>query len=263
MPKQNRKCIIYLHATKQKKGEIIIKTVLITGASRGIGKATASAFARKGYSVIINFNRSESEAKALADELTETYGVDCKAIKADVSNPSEVRAMFEEAGPVDVLINNAGVSSQMLFTDITDDEWRKTIGTNLDGVFCCCRAALPHMIAKKSGVIINISSMWGEVGASCEVHYSASKAGVIGLTKALAKEVAPSGIRVNCISPGVIMTDMMKGFDDETIEELKSETPLGRLGTPEDIANAALFLSSDEASFITGQTLGVNGGIII
>ena len=171
--------------------------------------------------------------------------------------------MFEKAGGVDVLINNAGVSSQKLFTDITDDDWRKTIGVNLDGVFYCCREALPRMISQKSGVIVNISSMWGEVGASCEVHYSASKSGVIGLTRALAKEVAPSGIRVNCIAPGVIMTDMMNDYDDETIEELKSQTPLGRLGTPEDIASAALFLASDEASFITGQTLGVNGGFVI
>lgn len=171
--------------------------------------------------------------------------------------------MFEEIGSVDVLVNNAGISSQKLFTDITDDEWKKTIGVNLDAVFYCCKNALPHMIRQKSGAIINISSMWGEVGASCEVHYSASKAGVIGLTKALAKEVAPSGVRVNCIAPGVIMTDMMSDYDDKTINELKDETPLGRLGTPEDIAAAALFLASDDASFITGQTLGVNGGFII
>ena len=171
--------------------------------------------------------------------------------------------MFEQAGSVDVLVNNAGVSSQKLFTDITDEEWRRTIGVNLDGVFYCCREALKSMISRKSGVIINISSMWGEVGASCEVHYSASKAGVIGLTKALAKEVGMSGIRVNSITPGVIMTDMMSDFDENTINELKSETPLNRLGTPEDIARAALFLASDEASFITGQTLGVNGGFVI
>ncbi len=171
--------------------------------------------------------------------------------------------MFEEVGSVDVLVNNAGISSQKLFTDITDDEWKRTIGVNLDGVFYCCRNALPYMIRQKSGAIINIGSMWGEVGASCEVHYSASKAGVIGLTKALAKEVAPSGVRVNCIAPGVVMTDMMSDFDDTTIEELKDETPLGRLGTPEDIAAAVLFLASDDASFITGQTLGVNGGFII
>lgn len=187
----------------------------------------------------------------------------CRAVKADVSNPAEVEAMFDEIGAVDVLVNNAGISSQKLFTDITDDEWRRTIGVNLDGVFYCCRSALPHMISRKSGVIINISSMWGEVGASCEVHYSASKAGIIGLTKALAKEVGPSGVRVNCITPGVVMTDMMSEFDDETVNELKAETPLNRLGTPEDIAAAVLFLASDDASFITGQTLGVNGGFII
>lgn len=171
--------------------------------------------------------------------------------------------MFGAIDSVDVLVNNAGISSQKLFTDIKDDEWKKTIGVNLNGVFYCCKNVLPQMINRKSGVIINISSMWGEVGASCEVHYSASKAGVIGLTKALAKEVAPSGVRVNCIAPGVIMTDMMEDFDGETINELKAETPLGRLGTPEDIAAAALFLASDNASFITGQTLGVNGGFII
>lgn len=261
MPKLRRKCIIVF--AQNRKGEIDIKTVLITGASRGIGKAIASAFAKEGYSIIINYNRSGQKAQSLADNLTNTYGVMCSAVKADVSNPDEVRAMFEKAGGVDVLINNAGVSSQKLFTDITDDNWRETIGTNLDGVFYCCRSALPFMISRKSGVIINISSMWGEVGASCEVDYSASKAGVIGLTKALSKEVAPSGIRVNCIAPGVIMTDMMKDYDDKTISELRTETPLGRLGTPEDIASAAVFLASDRASFITGQTLGVNGGFVI
>ena len=220
-------------------------------------------FAKAGYSVIINYNHSEKQAEELASKLNKTYGVESRAVKADVSNPAEVTAMFEEIGSVDVLVNNAGISSQKLFTDITDDEWKKTIGVNLDGVFYCCKNALPHMIRQKSGAIINISSMWGEVGASCEVHYSASKAGVIGLTKALAKEVAPSGVRVNCIAPGVIMTDMMSDYDDKTINELKDETPLGRLGTPEDIAAAALFLASDDASFITGQTLGVNGGFII
>lgn len=171
--------------------------------------------------------------------------------------------MFEQAGDIDVLVNNAGVSSQKLFADITDEDWKKTTGVNLDGVFFCCREALKPMISKKNGVIINISSMWGEVGASCEVHYSATKAGVIGLTKALAKEVAPSGIRVNCITPGVIMTDMMADFDEKTVNELREETPLGRLGTPEDIAGAALFLASEDASFITGQVLGVNGGFVI
>ena len=257
------KCIIELPEKKGRKGGIIIKTVLITGASRGIGKAAAAAFAKAGYSVIINYNKSRERAEALAAELKKTCGADCRALKADVSKADEVRAMFEQAGQVDVLINNTGVSSQKLFTDITDKDWRKTIGVNLDGVFYCCREALKAMISKKQGVIINISSMWGEVGASCEVHYSASKAGVIGLTKALAKEVGLSGVRVNCIAPGVVMTDMMKDFDEDTLNELRAETPLNRLGTPEDIARAALFLASDEASFITGQTLGVNGGFVI
>lgn len=242
---------------------IIIARVLITGASRGIGAATAAAFAESGYSVIINFNKSKEKAVALANMLSSEFGVECRAVRADVSNPDEVRAMFAEIGDIDVLINNAGYSSQMLFTDITDEEWQKTISVDLSGTFYCCREALPSMIRKKSGAIINISSMWGEVGASCEVHYSAAKAGVIGLTKALAKEVAPSGVRVNCIAPGVISTDMMSGFDSEAISALTEETPLGRLGTPEDIASAALFLAGSKAAFITGQTLGVNGGFII
>lgn len=241
----------------------IIKTVLVTGASRGIGKATACAFAKEGYSVIINYNQSKTQAENLAEYLSEKYSVPCRAIKADVADSNEVKKMFEAAGAVDILINNAGYSSQKLFTDITDEEWRKTVGVNLDGVFFCCREALRAMIHKKSGVIINISSMWGEVGASCEAHYSAAKAGVIGLTKALAKETAPSGVRVNCITPGVIMTDMMAGFDEASLRELKEETPLGKLGTPEDIARAALFLASDKAEFITGHVLSVNGGFVI
>jgi 3-oxoacyl-[acyl-carrier protein] reductase len=175
--------------------------------------------------------------------------------------------MFEqirdELGEVDALVNNAGISSQKLFTDITDEEWRRTLSTNLDGAFYCSREALPHMIRQKSGVIVNVSSMWGEVGASCEVHYSAAKAGLIGLTKALAKEVAPSGVRVNCVAPGVIMTDMMKSFDERTVEELRLETPLEKLGTPENVAAAVLFLAGDDSSFITGQVLGVNGGMVI
>lgn len=241
-------------------------TVLITGSSRGIGAATARAFARAKYSVAINYNKSREAARQLADELSREYGADCLAFYGNTADSESVREMFKnirsQLGEVDVLINNAGVSNQKLFTDITDDDWRETLGVSLDGAFYCSREALPHMIRQKSGVIINISSMWGEVGASCEVHYSAAKAGIIGLTKALAKEVAPSGIRVNCIAPGVIMTDMMKSFDEETIEELRLETPLERLGTPDDIAEAAMFLASERASFITGQILGVNGGFV-
>ncbi|MCH5303559.1 MAG: SDR family oxidoreductase [Ruminococcus sp.] len=242
---------------------MFIKTVLITGASRGIGAKTAQAFAKEGYRVIINYNKSKAEAQTLADMLSKNYNTDCTAYGCDITDSKAVAEMFSEIGTVDVLINNAGISEQKLFTDISDEDWKRMMATNLDGVFYCCREALKGMIQEKNGSIINISSMWGEVGASCEVHYSASKAAVIGLTKALAKEVAPSNIRVNCITPGVIATDMMKGFDEETLESLKEETPLSRLGTPEDIANMTVFLASENAGFITGQILGVNGGFVI
>lgn len=240
-----------------------MKTVLITGASRGIGAACAQAFAENGYSVIINYNKNKNTAQALAEELSGLYKVDCIAYGCDISDSSAVKKMFDDIGYVDVLINNAGISQQKLFTDITDEDWRKMISVNLDGVFYCSREASKEMIRKKSGSIINISSMWGQVGASCEVHYSASKSAVIGLTKALAKELAPSNIRVNCIAPGVIDTDMMSGFDEGTKSALIEETPLLRLGNPEDIASAAVFLADDKANFITGQILGVNGGFII
>jgi 3-oxoacyl-[acyl-carrier protein] reductase len=247
--------------------EVITMTVLITGSSRGIGAATARAFAAGGYDVAVNYNKNRDKAEALALELREKYNVLCEAFEGDVSDSASVKAMFENIrksiGEVDVLVNNAGVSSQKLFTDISDSEWRECVGVSLDGAFYCSREALPHMIREKSGVIINISSMWGEVGASCEAHYSAAKSGLIGLTKALAKEVGPSGIRVNCVAPGVVMTDMMKSFDAQTVEELKEDTPLCRLGTPDDIADAVLFLAGDRAKFITGQVLSVNGGFVI
>ena len=244
-----------------------MKTVVVTGGSRGIGAAICTAFAREGYSVAVNFNKNKEKAEKLALSLSQTYGVPCIAVGCNVSDSAQVSKMFEDVerllGGIDVLVNNAGVSSQKLFTGITDEDWRECMGVNLDGAFFCSRAALPHMIRKKNGVIINISSMWGQVGASCEVHYSTAKAGLIGLTKALAKEVGPSCVRVNCIAPGVIMTDMMKSFDENTLDELREETPLNRLGTPEDIAEAVVFLASDKASFITGQVLGVNGGFVI
>lgn len=244
-----------------------MKTVIVTGGSRGIGEAICTSFAREGYAVAVNYNKNKERAEKLALSLSQAYSVPCIAVGCDVADSAQVSKMFSDVeqllGGVDVLVNNAGVSSQKLFTDITDEQWRGCMGVNLDGAFFCSRAALPHMIRKKSGVIINISSMWGQVGASCEVHYSAAKAGLIGLTKALAKEVGPSSVRVNCIAPGVIMTDMMKSFDEATLDELREETPLGRLGTPEDIAEAAVFLASDKASFITGQVLGVNGGFVI
>lgn len=235
---------------------------LITGASRGIGRAVAQRLAKDGFSVVINYFHSEKEALALTEELTSS-GACAETFMADVSNRTQVEKMFKEAGDIDVLVNNAGIAQQKLFSDITQSDWDNMFGTDVKGVFNCCQCALPHMIHNKKGKIINISSMWGQVGASCEVHYSAAKAAVIGFTKALAKELGPSNIQVNCIAPGVISTDMNSCFDKITIEELKSETPLCRLGTPEDIAAAAAFLSSSDADFITGQVFGINGGFII
>ena len=244
-----------------------MKTALITGASGGIGSALAVAFAQQGYAVVLNYNNSEEKARRLADVITESYRVPALAVKFDVSDYTQVCNMFsvieENFGGVDVLLNNAGISEQSLFTDITAEQWRRMMGINLDSVFYCCKSALPYMISKKSGVIINISSMWGQTGASCEVHYSTAKAGIIGLTKALAKEVGPSGVRVNAIAPGVVMTDMMSSFSEEDVCQLKDETPLQKLGTPKNIADAAVFLASQKAEFITGQILGVNGGFVI
>lgn len=238
-----------------------MKTVLITGASRGIGAATAKRFAEGGYNVIINYNKSEAEAKSLAG-LINAY-----ALKADIGNPAEVEKMMQrienDFGGADVIINNAGISKFGLFTDMTEDEWQEIINVNLSGAYRVTRHGVKPMIAKKQGSIINISSMWGQVGSSCESAYSASKAGLIGLTKALAKELGPSNIRVNCIAPGVIDTDMNSSLTAETLAELREDTPLMRLGKPEDIADLAFFLASDEAAFITGQIIGSNGGFVI
>ena len=240
--------------------------VLITGASRGIGAACARAFARAGYRVAVHYCRSEEKAQALCKELS-AMGCDAFAVQADVAEADAVRAMVgaveEHFGGIDVLVNNAGVALVGLLTDMTDDEWRRVIGTNLSGVFYTCRAALPAMIRRHSGCIVNIASMWGEVGASCEAAYSASKGGVIALTKALAKEVGLSGVRVNAVSPGVIMTDMMAGFNEDDLKALREEIPLNTLGAPEDVADAVLFLASSQARYITGQVLSVNGGMVI
>ena len=239
----------------------MIKTALITGASRGIGAAIAAELAREGFMTVINYKSSDEAAERIA---VQTGGI---AIKADVSSREQVSWMVkivnEKTGGVDVLVNNAGISVSGLFTDITDEQEEMLWNTNVQGVFNCTKAVLPYMINKKHGKIINISSMWGQVGASCEVHYSAAKAAVIGFTKALAQELGPSGINVNCIAPGVITTDMNKEHSIETMNILKDETPLERLGTPEDIAHTAAFLASEKSSFITGQIIGVNGGYII
>ncbi|MBE7027889.1 MAG: SDR family oxidoreductase [Ruminococcaceae bacterium] len=238
-----------------------MKTTLITGASRGIGAQTAKIFAENGYRVIINYNKSENVAEALAKE------IGASAIRADVSKRNDVELMFNriknEFGGVDILVNNAGIAQDKIFTDITEEEWDDMFSVNVKGVFNCTKAALPYMIHKKSGKIINISSIWGIAGASCEVHYSASKAAVIGLTKALAKELGPSGITVNCVAPGVIKTDMCASLSKEDIFALEEETPLGCIGTPDDIAKTVLFLASDAADFMTGQVISPNGGIVI
>lgn len=242
------------------------KTVLITGASRGIGRETAILFANEGYNVILNYFKSELKAKLLSSELI-AKGLSAVAIKADVSNTAEVEDMFaitnKMFGKVDVLINNAGISQQKLFTDVTEREWDELFAVNVKGMYNCIKVALPSMIKNHAGKIINISSIWGITGASCEVVYSATKAAVIGLTKALAKEVGPSGITVNCVAPGVIATEMNDNLDEETISALKDETPLGIIGTPLDIAQSLLFLASDKANFITGQILSPNGGFVI
>ncbi len=242
------------------------KTAVITGASRGIGKAIAEVFAKNGYNVVINYNHSEKDALNLKEELL-NQGYSCEIFKADVSDFDQANKLIDFAistyGKIDTLVNNAGISQIKLFTDITKDDWDRMVGTNLSSIFNCTQPAIKNMLHYKSGSIINISSMWGIVGASCEVHYSAVKAGVIGLTKALAKELAPSGIRVNCISPGVVMTDMMNDFSKEDLDLIKEDIPLGSFGTPLDIANLALFLADEKAKNITGQNISSNGGQVI
>ena len=235
--------------------------ILISGGSRGIGRACVENFVKNGDSVAFIYKSNHDAARSLA-ETTGAY-----AICADISLPDEAKRAADEAisylGGIDVLINNAGISQIKLFTDITDADWNAMISTNLSSAFYLTRASLPSMISQKSGRIINIGSMWGKVGASCEVHYSASKAALRGMTLALAKEVGPSGITVNAIEPGVIATDMNSALSEDVLAELADETPLGRIGNPCDVASLALFLASENASFITGQIIGVDGGFAI
>lgn len=241
------------------------KVTLVTGGAKGIGAAICRKFAEEGYKIAVNYKNSEEKAKELKKELSKITEIEI--FKADLTDSSQVDKMFSGIenvfGGVDILVNNAGVAQQMLFTDISDEMWHDMLNANLSSAFYCSRRALKYMINQKYGAIINITSMWGEVGASMEVHYSASKAGLIGLTKALAKEVGLSGITVNAVSPGVINTDMMADFSEEDKAVLKNETPMGVLGEPEDIANAVSFLASEKGRFITGQILSVNGGFII
>lgn len=239
-----------------------MKTVVVTGASRGIGRETALFFGKNGYNVIVNYCKNEKAAKEVCETL-ENAEMFC----ADVSDRKAVDAMIAFAeyrfGRIDVLVNNAGVAEQALFSDITEEMWDRIFDVDVKGVYNCTQAALPNMIHYKSGRIINISSMWGITGASCEVHYSAAKAAVIGFTKALAKELGPSGITVNAIAPGLIDTEINGELDAETVNALVDETPVGRIGTGADVAETALFLASDKASFITGEVISVNGGFVI
>lgn len=238
-----------------------MKTALITGASGGIGAAIAAKLAQEGYLPVLHFCSHGEGMEARAEALGGF------AVQADLADVRAIEAMTEailaRTSRVDVLVNNAAVSISGLLTDITPAQRRRLFEVNVLGAIECTRLLLPQMVHRKSGCILNISSMWGQVGASCEVDYSASKAALIGFTKALAQEVAPSGIRVNCIAPGVIRTPMLDCYDAETLKALAEETPLGRLGTPADIAAAATFLCEENASFITGQVLGVNGGYVV
>ena len=237
--------------------------VFVTGASRGIGRAAALALARDGFAVGVGYHASREAADEVC-ALVRSFGGDAEAFPIDVTDSASVSAAVAAAearfGSLDGLVLSAGVADQRLLQDVDDETYAKIMETNLGGVFRTVRAALPGMIRRKAGSIVLVSSMWGQVGGSCEVVYSAAKAGVIGFCRALAKEVAPSGIRVNCVSPGVILTDMTKPLGEKTLAALAGETPLGRNGTPEDVAGAIRFLLSPDAAFITGQVLPVNGG---
>lgn len=241
-----------------------MKVVLVTGASRGIGRCIAENLARDGYMVIANYNKSNKQALKLKNDLEE-QGYNIEIFKADVTKREEVKKMInyitDKFGNIDILINNAGIAKLQMFCDVTEDDWNEIIDTNLKSVYYCTQMALPSMVRKKNGCIINISSIWGQVGASCETVYSISKAGVDAMTKSLAKELGPSNIRVNSIAPGVIDTEMNSTIDDRIKKQIKNETPLGKIGKTIDIYKCAKWLIEDE--FTTGQVISVNGGYVI
>lgn len=240
------------------------RVAIVTGASRGIGREIAKSLAKQNIKVIANYNNSEEKAIELKKEL-EAEGIMIDIVKADVSQREEIRNLvkyvIEEYGKIDILINNAGISEYKLFTDETDEDWNRVINTNLYSAFATSQEVIPNMIKNKNGCIINISSVWGMVGASMEVLYSVSKAGIDGLTKALAKELGPSNIRVNAIAPGIVDTDMCKNFTKEELENIKEEIPLERIGKVEDISKCINWLIDD--NYTTGQIISINGGWII
>ena len=242
------------------------KIALVTGSSRGIGRAIARELAREGWKVCINYRVRRDCAESLLEEIS-AFGGEAMIYGADVSRREEVNAMVaavkEKWGEVSLLVNNAGVAGQALFQDVTDELWHRYFSVNVDGAFHAIQAVLPPMLREHAGCIINVSSMWGLRGASCEVTYSCTKAALIAMSRSLALELAPTNIRVNCIAPGVIKTDMLDALPAEVLPQLAEETPLRRLGTPEDIAHLAVFLASDKSSFITGQVITADGGFIV
>ena len=239
--------------------------VLVTGSSRGIGRSTALLFAENGFHVFLNCRRSAKEIAAVKEAIDSSGLGSCEILMGDVGNPDEVRVMFKRIGQtcrrLDVLVNNAGISHIGLLSDMSDSQWDAVLRTNLSSVFYCCRAAIPEMVAKKQGRIINVSSMWGVSGASCEAAYSASKAGVCGLTRALAKELAPSNIQVNAVACGVIDTDMNSQLNEEERDALAYEIPMGRFGSPGEIAKV-IWDMANAPEYMTGQVIGVDGGYL-
>lgn len=246
---------------ENREKSIVNKVVVVTGGSRGIGAQIVKTLANENYKVILNYNNSKEQAEKIQQELLE-QGKEIEIIKADVSKKEEVEKLIQFAinkfNKIDILINNAGISQEGLFTDVTEEEWQKIINTNLNSVFYCNQQALKYMIQEQQGCIINISSIWGETGASCEVAYSTTKAAINGMTKALAKEVGPSNIRVNAIAPGIIDTDMNKNLTIEEHKQIKEQIPLNRIGKAIDIAKCVKWLVEDE--YTTGQIISINGG---
>lgn len=242
------------------------KTAVITGGTRGIGRACAYAFSDAGYRLAVIYLKNDGAARKLKEEMR-ARGTDCEIYRCDVADYASVgkicASVLSRFGHVDVLVNNAAVSEIKMFNDITESDWDRMFDVNVKGAYNFCSHLVPSMVSRKSGSILNISSMWGLTGASCEVHYSASKAALIGFTKALAKELGLSGIRVNCVAPGVIDTDMNSGLDEETRQALREEIPLARIGSAEEVASAVLFLAGEGASYITGQVISPNGGMVI